>query len=67
MTGNDLKQARLKLGLSQRKLSEKLGVSWNTVARWERGEIAIGNPVILDLAMRQIVRLMRLERIRAHH
>ena len=34
----DIYAARKKLGLSQEKLAEVLGVSRNTISRWERGE-----------------------------
>lgn len=50
----DLKTQRLALGLSQRKLAEALGVSANTVARWERGELTIGQPEMLALALAQL-------------
>lgn len=36
----DVCLARKKLGLSQEKLAEVLGVSRNTVSRWERGEFS---------------------------
>lgn len=41
MTPKDLKQLRAKLGLSQQALAGKLGVSRNTVNRWEMGTRAI--------------------------
>lgn len=34
----DIRSARKRLGLSQERLAEELGVSRNTISRWERGE-----------------------------
>jgi len=34
----EIKGIRKKLGLTQEQLAHKLGVSWATVARWERGK-----------------------------
>ena len=34
----DIKSIRERLGLTQEQLAHKLGVSWATVARWERGK-----------------------------
>lgn len=36
----DVRSARKKLGLTQEMLAEKLGVSRNTVSRWEKGEVS---------------------------
>ena len=41
MTGAELKRARKKLGMTQKKLGEALGVHWNSVARMERNEFPI--------------------------
>ena len=33
----DIKELRLKLGLSQEALAHKIGVTFQTINRWERG------------------------------
>jgi transcriptional regulator with XRE-family HTH domain len=45
MTGDELREVRLGLGLSQEGLAGKVGAHRNTVARWERGELSISEPV----------------------
>jgi transcriptional regulator with XRE-family HTH domain len=52
MTGAKLRERRLALGLTQQGLASKLQVSRNTVARWEREEMAI--PGFLHLALKTI-------------
>ncbi len=52
MKPQELKRARAALGLTQAGLAEKLGVTKNTVARWE-----IGARRIPELAARLIGRL----------
>ena len=42
MRGVELRQIRLRLGLSQAQLATEVGVDSNTVARWERDEVSIG-------------------------
>ncbi len=37
MTPDTIRSLRQSLGLTQEALARKLGVSWNTVARWESG------------------------------
>ena len=37
MTPMEIKQTRKDLGLSQTKFAERLGISYATVNRWERG------------------------------
>ncbi len=46
MTGAELRKRREGLGLSQAKLADALGVTANSVARWERGEMNIARPQI---------------------
>lgn len=46
MTGDELKDLRAKLGLTQLQLAEKLGVARNTVTRWEMGIRSIPEPVV---------------------
>ncbi len=44
MTGKKLSEIRDRLQWTQAKLGEALGVTGNTVARWERGEMKISEP-----------------------
>ena len=41
MTGKELKRIRTRLRLTQPELAERIGVHWNSVARWERDEVPI--------------------------
>lgn len=52
LTGTELRARRTKLGLTQSELAEKLEVSANTVARWERDEVGI--PGMTDLALKEL-------------
>jgi len=45
MEGKELKQIRLKLGLTQKQMAERIGLQRNTIARMERSEIGISEPV----------------------
>ena len=38
MTGEELRQIRTAMGLSQAALAERLGVRQNSLARWESGQ-----------------------------
>jgi len=49
--GANLKREREALGFSQAELGRKLSVSSNTIARWERGELKIEHPAMLQLAI----------------
>jgi DNA-binding transcriptional regulator YiaG len=44
MTGQQLKAIRKRLGWTQAKVASAVGVSANTVARWERDEVKISEP-----------------------
>lgn len=54
MTGDELREKREALGMTQEQLATELKVAPNTVARWERGERSI--PPYLDLALETIER-----------
>ncbi|MGE0823231.1 MAG: helix-turn-helix domain-containing protein [Candidatus Binatia bacterium] len=45
MTGQDLKELRIRLGLTQEELGQRLGVARVTVARWELGLRQIAEPM----------------------
>ena len=54
LTGAELRQRRSRLGFSQGRLVEYLGVTPNTVARWERGLMRIGNTGRVCAALTQL-------------
>jgi transcriptional regulator with XRE-family HTH domain len=41
MTGREVRRIRQQLGLTQAELAGRIGVTANSVARWERGEMGI--------------------------
>lgn len=45
MTGEELQRVRKRLGLTQVALAGRLGVTSTTVARWERDEVPIREPM----------------------
>jgi non-specific serine/threonine protein kinase len=47
----DLRERRLRLHLSQAALAKSLGVARNTVARWERNELEIRHPELIQIAL----------------
>jgi transcriptional regulator with XRE-family HTH domain len=51
ITGHELRARRKALRLSQTALADMLDVNWNTIARWERGKMAISHGKILKIAM----------------
>jgi transcriptional regulator with XRE-family HTH domain len=54
MEGQELKERRLALGLTQARLAEILDVKPNTVARWERGILVV--PKYIALAIETVER-----------
>jgi transcriptional regulator with XRE-family HTH domain len=46
-----LREKREDLRLTQNELGEHLGVSANTISRWERGDITPEHPKMLELAL----------------
>ncbi len=52
MEGSEIKEQRKRLDLTQEGLAKALGVSTNTVARWERDEVP--TPSYLELALKQL-------------
>jgi DNA-binding transcriptional regulator YiaG len=45
MTGKQLRKVRVRLGLTQKQLAAELGIHWNSLARWERDEVTITEPM----------------------
>lgn len=56
----NIKALRNQLGLTQQELSEKIGVSWSTVARWESSDSKPSK-----LALRNLERLARKHKSKA--
>lgn len=48
MTGPELKELRMSMGLSARALGELIGVRTRSVYKWERGERQI-SPMVINL------------------
>lgn len=45
MEGKELRKIRRQLGWTQAQLAKAVGVTWNTVARWEREEMGMREPI----------------------
>lgn len=45
MKGAELRQHRMRLGLTQKEMAERIGVHSNSLARMERDEMTISEPV----------------------
>ncbi len=59
MSGKELLKIRERLKWTQEQLAEAVGVTWNTIARWERDEVGIGEP-----AARLIRRILAEQRVK---
>ncbi len=51
MTGEDLKRRRKALGMTQKLLAERWGVTEATISNWETGGWRIQHPEIIDDAL----------------
>lgn len=56
MTGEEIRAARDTLGLTQRQFAQLLGVTANTVARWERGEVRALHDTLLRARIEQLLK-----------
>jgi transcriptional regulator with XRE-family HTH domain len=54
MTAAELRAARKRLGLTQAQLAALLDIPQPTIARWERGTIAIRHGTLLRLALERL-------------
>jgi len=54
MTGDELRQRRLALGLSLTEMAERLGVDRQTLWRWEHGIMRMRHPEIVSLMLEKI-------------
>lgn len=45
MTGPELRRCRTRLGLTQKQMADRIGIHWNSLARMERNEMTIVEPV----------------------
>lgn len=54
MNGDQLRDARARLGLTQAGLADLIGTTGNTIARWERNEVPIN-----EMAARFIAHLAK--------
>lgn len=59
----ELREFRKRMGYSQIELAQVLGLTQNTISRWEKGTAPIGSPVVLRLAMERLAQL-RAEEVR---
>lgn len=55
MTGTEIKELRKFLGYTQAKLASEVGVTPNTIARYERGEFKASPPVLKLLKLLELL------------
>ncbi len=58
-----MRAIRRRMDLSQVELAERLGVTQNTISRWESGAVAMQHPVILEMALRHLEDQLQRERM----
>ncbi len=59
MTGTEIKRIRVRLGLTQQQLADRIGTTKNTVYRWEKEMMAVREPTA------KLIRLLaHLEQVR---
>jgi transcriptional regulator with XRE-family HTH domain len=63
MDGHQLRVMRTQLGYTQVELAYILGLTQNTISRWESGSVAIRHPIVLGLALERLMQIKQ-ERIR---
>ena len=59
MTATQIKQLRKTIGYTQAKLAEEIGVTSNTIARYERGELKPSPPVMKLLKLVEMLMTQR--------
>jgi putative transcriptional regulator len=59
MTGAEIKNLRKALGYTQARLAEEIGVTANTIARYEREELKPSSPVLKLLKLLEILVIER--------
>lgn len=58
MKGHELRARREAMNLSQAELARRLGVSPQTVYKWETERVKIERAVMMDLALKQLAQEM---------
>jgi len=61
MNGEQLRQERERLGLTQKRLADLLDVRQSTISEWEKRKVTIRHEHILELAMRDVARSLGVE------
>ena len=64
VNGIEIKQLRERLGLTQFQLSEMLGVTIDTLGKWERGTTKIRHGLLITRALRDVEREVKASRRR---
>ena len=56
VTGNELKEQRVELGMTQQDLARRLGTALSTIARWEQSDAKaeLPNSGMIELAMKAL-------------